>query len=189
MPHLTISARAGIDNNKLSVAYTVRNDTEENVYLFVVLWDFDNKGKAVLDSFPAYVSIDDRRVLQLGKIVYPHPKHQFVELRVVPFARLLPAGKEWQDRMVFELPINEYSPYYIATADSLWDEVSAKALRVCVSYIASLDGLESHETPIEGALRLEHPDLLKRIKVVSSGDIALEAAVLRRADEFERFSC
>lgn len=185
----SLSAKVDIDDKQLTVSCALTNETGMNIYVFVVLWTLDKDGKAVPDSCPMYASIDDRRVLHLGKVVHPLPREKFVEQRIVPFAKVLGAGQTWQEKLEFRLPVREYNPYYLATDQTLWDEVSVGALQVCVDYFIEADGLKLHATPLEGSFRLEHPELLKRIQRVTSGTIAVKAPALRRTEKFERFAC
>ena len=188
MKDVSLSVKAAADEKRLSVSCSLMNETGVKVYVFATMWTVKD-GKIVPDPHSAYVSIDDKRVLHLGKIVHPVPKEKFVEQRFVPFATAVAAGQKWEQKLQFDLPIQEFNPYYLASDKTLWDEVSLNALRVCVDWIADVEGLKLHETPIEGAFRLEHPELIKRIARVTSEETAVKTKGLRRTDRFERFAC
>jgi len=188
MSNVSLTAKATADDKKLSVSYSLLNDTGKRIYVFAVLWAVKD-GKIAPDPHAAYASIDDKRKLHLGKIVHPLPKERFVEGRYVPFVKLVAAKGKWEEKLEFELPVQEFNPYYVAEDKTLWDEVSLGAARLCVDYLVDMEGLKAHEAPIEGSFRLEHPQLLKLIERAVSSDMPIKAAGLRRTDSFERFSC
>jgi hypothetical protein len=188
MSKVSLTVKAAADEKKLSVSCSLMNDTGVKLYVFAALWIVKD-GKIVPDPHSAYASIDDQRVLHLGKIVHPLPKEKFVEQRFVPYATAVPVGQKWEQKLQFDLPVQEFNPYYLASDKTLWDEVSVNGLRVCVDWIAEVEGLKLHETPIEGAFRLEHPELLKRLARVTSDETAVKMKGLRRTDKFERFAC
>jgi hypothetical protein len=188
MTKVTLSAKATVDGKKLTVACLLTNETAKKIYLFTDLWVVKD-GKIVPDSHPAYVSIDEKRILHLGKIIHPLPKEKFVEQRYVPFARPIAAGGKWEGKLEFELPVQEFNPYYVNDDNAQWDEVTIVAVQVCVDWMEEVEGLKPHPTAIDGAFRLEHGQLLKLIQRTSTGDLPLKAAALRRADSFERFTC
>jgi hypothetical protein len=188
MSKVLLSAKAATDDKKLTVSYSVVNETGKKLYVFAVLWTV-KEGKIVAEPHPAYASIDDKRALHLGKIVHPLPKQRFVEGRYVPFAKAVAVKGKWEEKLEFALPVQEFNPYYIAEENSLWDEVALGTARLCVDYVVEVDGLKAHEAPIEGSFRLEHPQLLKLVERATSADMPLKAAGLRRTDTFERFTC
>jgi hypothetical protein len=189
MTKVSLFAKIDVDQERLAVSCSLTNDTGKSIHAFVALWTVDKDGNMRIDSHPTYASIDDERVLHLGKIAHPVPMEKFVERRIIPFVRQLAPAQKWEEKLEFKLPAQEYNPYYIATDKTLWDEITARAIRVCVDYVIDFDGLRLHETPIEGAFRLEHPELLKRLQRVTSEEVAVKVPGLRRADKFERFAC
>jgi hypothetical protein len=188
MSNVSLTAKASADNKKLTVTCSLVNDTAKKIYIFAALWAVKDV-KLVPDPHPAYASIDDKRVLHLGRVVHPLPKEKFVEQRYVPFALPVSAGGKWEEKLGFELPVQEYNPYYVSDDETQWDEVPIGSLQVCIDWFAEVEGLKTHETPIEGALRLEHRELLKLIQRTSSEVCAIKVAGLRRTDKFERFVC
>ena len=188
MSNVSLSAKASTDNKKLTVACTLVNNTGKKIYVFAALWAAKD-GKLVPDPHPAYASIDEKRVLHLGKIVHPLPKEKFVEQRYVPFVLPVATGGKWEQKLEFELPVQEYNPYYLSDDETQWDEVAITSLQVCVDWIADVEGLKTHETPIDGVLRLEHRELLKLIQRASGEPSPIKVSGLRRPDKFERFAC
>jgi hypothetical protein len=188
MSKLPLSAKAIADTKKLSVTCSLTNDTGKKIYLFTALW-IVQEGKFVPAPYPAYASIDEKQKLHLGKVVHPLPKEKFVEMRYVPFARPVAANSKWEEKLDFDVPVQEFNPYYINTNESQWDEATITSLQVCVDWIAEVDGLKLHDSPLEGAYRLEHPEIMKRISRATSAPVPLKVAALRRADQFERFDC
>jgi hypothetical protein len=188
MPNVSLTVKANADNKKLTVACSLANNAGKKIYLFAALWAVKD-GKLVADPHAGYASIDDKRMLHLGKIVHPLPKEKFVEQRYVPFALPVSAGGKWEEKLEFELPLQEYNPYYVSDDETQWDEVAIMSLQVCIDWFTDAEGLKTHETPIDGALRLEHRELLKRIERTTSEAVPIKAAGLRRTDKFERFAC
>src|SRR4029079_7463883 len=103
MSNVLLSVKASTDNKKLTVACSLVNNTGKKIYVFAALWAVKD-GKVVPDGHPAYASIDEKRVLHLGRLVHPLPKEKFVEQRYVPFALPVAAGGKWEQKWQFELP-------------------------------------------------------------------------------------
>ena len=170
----------------LAVTYSVVNPAPGPIYLFNVLWTFGEGGGRVLDSIPLYASLDAGGRLVLGKVVYPRPRLELVEVANVPLARKVEPGEAWTETVNLTLPVQEHSPYYRATPSGEWQDVEVNAASFWISWIAETAGLVVRPGWASGALDVWHPELWKLIGTAKTLWHPLSVPARRRVGGFER---
>jgi hypothetical protein len=184
---LGLSAHFQVDAKELVAEYEVTNTRAHAVYLFNVLWAFDAKGQYVAASSPAYVSLRRDGQLYIGKIVPPLPRDEEVELRVVPFATKVEAGRSYKETLKFPLPVSEYSAYFPAKPDSKYRSATAHSVVFALQFVNDVKGMEAKPAPLPDALQLSHPKLLGLIETVRARPEKIEVPVNQRDGNFEEF--
>lgn len=181
-PEVTFSRGDGA----LSVAYSVANTLGQPIYLFNVLWTFGEAGGRVLDPIPLYASVDAGGELVLGKIVYPRPRLELVEIANVPLARKVEPGASWKETVEVPLPVREHSPYFRGVPSGEWQDVEVRAACFWISWIPEVAGLLARPGWAEGALDVWHPELWKRLVTAKSPRHPIAVPARRRVGAFER---
>lgn len=184
-PTLTVAFSA--DEKGVRVTYSVKNTTQTPIYLFNVIWDFDKTGNYVKAPQPAYVSLDGKNVLNVGKIIHPLPRSQKVELRIIPFGTKVEPGKEFSETVELKAPVEEYNPYFAREVDSTTEERKSSSARFFLHFTRQSDALDIKPAPLGKALLLSPPNLGDAIETLSSRPQPLEVVVNKRTDNFEPF--
>jgi len=184
-PTLTVDISA--DEKGVRVTYRVKNTTRAPIYLFNVLWDFDKTGNYANAPQPAYVSLDGKNVLNIGKIIHPLPRSQKVEMRIIPFGTKVEPGKEFTESFELKTPVEEYNPYFVREPDSTTEERRSGSVRFLLHYTRQSDSLSVKPAPIGDALLLSPPNFQDAIETLSSRPQPMEVVVNKRTDKFEPF--
>lgn len=182
MPDLQAVIRA--EDNKLTVSYTVKNTTDEAIYLFNVLWDMDNTGNYVSAPQPLYAALKDDGTLLLAKKILPLPKKK-IELRVIPFVTKIEAGDEFSEDLTLDLPVEEYNQYYPKTDSTEYEIRKSGSVIFTVQFIRESDELKINEAAFSDAQTVWHPDLFGNVETLESKPKPVEVTVNKRLDEFE----
>lgn len=184
-PILTVDLQA--DEKVIRVTYKIRNTTQTPIYLFNVIWDFDKTGNYTIAPQPAYVSLDGRNVLNIGKIINPLPRSKKVEVRIVPFGTKVDAGKEFTETFELAVPVAEYNPYFPREEDSTTEPKKSDKVRFVIDFTRQSDSLVVDQAPIGNALRLSPPNLNDAVETLTSEPQTLEVLVNKRTDPFEEY--
>jgi hypothetical protein len=153
-----------------------------------VIWDFDKTGNYAMAPQPAYVSLDSKNVLNIGKIIHPLPRSQKVEVRIVPFGTEVEPGREFTETFELKTPIEEYNVYFPNEADSTTEERKAGSVRFLLHFTRRSDALVVKPAPFGNALLLSPPNFQDAIETLSSEPRPLEVVVNKRTDPFESFA-
>jgi hypothetical protein len=176
-----------LSESTLHVTYSVLNSGNQSIFLFNVFWQFSLKGPPVPDQYPLYVSLEPEGLLKFGKMIHPTPRLKFVEMANIPMVSKVEPGKVWKESLTLPLPVQEHNPYYPAGPSSLWKDARSQFVEFWMSWMPHVSDLDVKPAPIEGALNVRHPQLLKLVNITKSPRIPLAVPVQRRVDTFERF--
>ena len=171
--------------SSLEVTYKVSNMTGSDIYLFNVILDTNKIDSVSPHKF--YSCLRDDGTLVLGKMIPKLPMLRSVELREIPYVTKVEAGKEYSEKVVLQLPLDEYNPYFQKTAESKSEVRTSENAILVVQFIRDIKGLELKETKIPDAFSVWHQDLFGNVETMSSDSRPLMVKVNRRLDEFERF--
>lgn len=97
-------------DERLRVEYRLRNEGSSDLFVFDRLFQEEPSGARVLDDDMAYVSIEGHAIL-LRRAMVPIPPETKVESPVIPYASVLPAGRESHVVFHLALPLRENDPY------------------------------------------------------------------------------
>lgn len=184
---ISFEVAARVQGEQLQVDYRLKNDRQQSVFLFNVLWDTNSRGDIVAAPSPVYVSLPQEGILHLSQQIPPLPKGKRVERRIVPFATKVAPGETASKIYTLGLPLQEYNPYF-PTEDGVPEEVvTARELVFTLQFVVALDGMDIREAPLSGALELFHPQLLARVETVQCHPQSLGVRVRKRLDKFEDF--
>ncbi len=178
-----------ISDSKFQIVCSLKNNSPHDIFLFSELWKFSREGKLVPECVPLYCSMSRERVLCLGSIIHPLPRNKFVEVRNIPFATLLRPGETWNRSFELEVPVREHNPYYVETAETIWDEICSSKVSICIDYIVKDEEQNLIALPLNGVFRMESPELLESVRRINAVGLDLEIPTLVRRDKFERFEC
>jgi hypothetical protein len=115
------------------------------------------------------------------------PVLRTVELREIPYVTKVEAGKEFSEKVVLQLPLDEYNPYFQKTTESKTEVRASEQALLVVQFIRKVDGLEVKETKVPGAFSVWHQNLFGNVETLSTDPRPVLVKVNRRLDDFERF--
>jgi hypothetical protein len=184
---ISFEVAARVQGEQLQVGYRFKNDRQQSVFLFNVLWDTNARGDIVAAPSPVYVSLPQQAILRLSQQVPPLPKGKRVERRIVPFATKVPPGEAASKIYTLALPLQEYNPYFPAEDGAPEELITARELVFTLQFVVRMDGMDIREAPLSGALELFHPQLLARVETIQCHPQPLEVRVRRRLNKFEEF--
>lgn len=185
MPKLDV--QLAVKEKSIQIDYKVTNTTGSPIYLFNVIWEYENSGKVKLSSPNAYVSLRNNSTLLVAKQVAPLPKTKAVELRVVPLATKLEAGKDFAESVVLPIPVEEFNPYFIKQESSRTEPAVAESLVFAIQFIREIDGLDVRPGDLANSLFVRHSDLFGNLELLEGFPKSVELKVEKRMDAFERF--
>ena len=171
----------------LLVEYKVKNETDVAIYLFNVIYDWDNEGTPVVVKNGLYACLRKDGVLHLAKQVLPLPRQKMVEVRRIPFTTKVDAGAEFGEKVEIPVPVKEYNQYFWERPNSEYDDRIAESVVFTVQFIRASDALKIIDTNIPGAHQVWHPDLFTNIQTINSKAYSVAVRVKKRLDEFEEF--
>ena len=184
-PKLEVSISA--DEKTLTLEYKVKNTTNKPIYLFNILWDMDKDGKAFRAKESVYSCLRDDQTLFLGKQIAKLPMIASVEFREIPYVTKLEAGKEFAEKIKIDIPVEEYSPYFLKATDAKTELKSSENVIFALQFISDVEGLKMSPTTIENAFTVSHPNLFTNVETLTSKSRELSVTVNRRTSDFERF--
>jgi hypothetical protein len=182
-PKLEVAFNAS--ETSLEVTYKVKNTTSSDIYLFNVIMHTDQPD--TLSPHKFYSCIRDDGTLVLAKMIPKLPSIGSVEFREIPYVTKVEAGKEFSEKEVLPLPLEEYSPYFQKNAESKTEVRLAERGILVVQFIRQKDGLEVKETKIPNAFSVWHQNLFGNVETLSTDSRPVGVKVDRRLDTFERF--
>lgn len=169
----------------LEVEYRVRNTTGNPIYIFNVILDTDQI--ETVSPFKFYSCLRDDGTVVLAKAIPKLPAIASVEVRDIPYATKVDAGKEFSEKVEVPLPLEEYNPYFQKDHNSKVEQRESDRIYLVVQFIRQQEGLEVKETKIANALKVDHNDLFGKVETLKSDKRPIEIKVNRRLDTFERF--
>lgn len=170
---------------ELEVTYTVKNTLDKPIYLFNVLWDMTEDGKAFRAEKQLYVSLQEDKTLLAAKKIPKLPAIRSVEFREIPYVTKVDAGGEFSETINLPVPVEEYNPYFPKTDDSEVKEVLADNVQFEIQFIPEVDSLELKVTGIENVWSVWHPDIFGNVETLRSKPSPVSVKVNKRLDEFE----
>jgi hypothetical protein len=171
----------------LVVEYKIKNETDVAIYLFNVIYDWDNNGTPVVVKNGLYACLRKDGVLHLAKQVLPLPKQKMVEVRRIPYTSKVEPGEEFSEKVEIAVPVKEYNQYFWERPNSEYEDRIAESVVFTVQFIRGSEALKVTETNIPGALQVWHPDLFGHIESINSKAYPVAVRVKKRLDEFEEF--
>lgn len=184
---VTLTTEISLQDKTLRVEYRIKNNTEKPIYLFNVLWDFNQSGDYIPAPQPVYSCLQNDGSFHLSKQIPPLPKNKRVELRRVPFVTKIEAGEDFNEKFELSVPLSEYNPYFPKTGEGIEENKPAKSVYLSVQYIREMDGLEVKPSPMADALSVWHQDLIAQSEILNSRPKTIAVQVKKRTDYFEEF--
>lgn len=184
---VTLTTEINLQDKTLRVEYRVKNNTEKPIYLFNILWDFNQSGDYIPAPQPVYSCLQNDGAFHLSKQILPLPKNKRVELRRVPFVTKIEAGEEFNEKFELSVPLSEYNPYFPKKSDDNEENKSAKSIYLSVQYIREMDGLEVKPSLMDNTLSVWHQDLIAKSEILTSRPKTISVQVKKRTDYFEEF--
>jgi hypothetical protein len=182
-----LETKISLTDKTLTVEYKVSNTTDKSIYLFNILWDVDNDGKAFIAKEEVYVCLKDNKTLSVSKMIPELPSIQSVEFREIPYVTEVEAGQELSEKITLAVPIDEYNPYFPKMQGSKTEFQTSENVVFSLDFIREIDGLELKKTAIENAFSVWHKNLFGNVETLTSNPKANFVQINKRQDEFERF--
>jgi hypothetical protein len=184
---LEMEAAIRLAGGALSVGYRVRNVSAAPLLLFNVLWDVPESAY-VKAPFPAYVCVRGGQELHVAQQILPHPKLMKLEVRNVPFVTRLAPGASTAAQLTFPVPVEEYSVYYPQDPKAEKQLITVNRVVFTLQYMAETGNVKTMPAPLEGALRVEHPDLFSQVRTIDSQPMSSpDIHVAKAPQPFEEF--
>ena len=152
---LSMAADARIEGEKLVVEYTVRNKTDQNIYLFDQMVAYDGN-VPVVDQDTAYCFFEEPNTLRLVRATLRLPLEKEVRVQEIPFARAVPPRGEVTGKIQLKLPVVEKSAFYAPPKEETSKEVECRRVRLLVGWTRPHEGMTIAEVEAGGvkALRI-----------------------------------
>jgi hypothetical protein len=185
MPKLDVKIDTA--GNSLTLEYKVKNITSQTIFLFNVLYNWDNSGTPIIDDHQVYSCLLHDGTLHLAKQILPLPKLKKVEIRRIPYTTKLLPGEEFSEKVTLKVPIEEYDPYFPRKPDSVTEDRAAEFVYFTLQFIRETEDLKELETNIPKAFAVSHPNIFGAVETLDSRRIATLVKVEKRKDDFEEF--
>ena len=185
IPKLDVKIK--VVGDSLTLEYKVKNTTPTTIYLFNVLYVWDNSGTPVIDQHVVYSCLSGDGTLHLSKQILPLPRLKKVEVRRIPFTTKVLAGGEFGEKVSIKIPVEEYNPYFMKGPNSEVEPRAAESIFFSIQFIRESDQLHVAETNIPNAFSVNHPSLLSSVESIQSRPTPTMVKVEKRKDPFEAF--
>jgi hypothetical protein len=182
-----LEASINLREKRLEIEYKVKNTTEKPIYLFNVLWEYDNTGKVHFSPQKAYACLRNDGTLYLAKIIPPIPQVRSVEIRLIPYVTKVDAGKEFIEKVELVVPVEEFNPYFPKMPNSELENRFAESVEFGLQFLRESDGLKVSPTQIEKASSVWHPNIFGNVENLITKPKPISVEVRYRKDAFERF--
>jgi hypothetical protein len=173
--------------SSLVLEYKIKNTTGKPIFLFNVLFEWDNQGTPLGITDSVYACLRKDGTLHLAKQILPLPAHKMVEVRRIPYTTRLEVNEEFREKVNIKIPVEEYNPYFYKKADSAVEPRTAESAFFTIQFIRNSDMLEVTKTMIPNAFAVDHPDLFAAVETIDSKPIPITVKVNKRIDTFEEF--
>jgi hypothetical protein len=171
----------------LIIDYKVKNVTATPIYLFNVLYEWDNSGTPIVVPNTVYTCMRKDGTLHLAEIILPLPSQKMVEVRRIPYATKVGANEEFRRKIEIKIPVEEYNPYFPKKPDSQIESRLAEYMIFSIQFLRESDKVEVLPTTIPNAVSVDHPDLFHAVETLSSPPKPVGVKVNKRLDAFEEF--
>ena len=180
-----LQTEINLQQENLQVKYKVKNVTEEEIYLFNVLWDWNSQGQYILDPKPAYATMAEPGLLHIAKQIPAVPKTRRVEVRRIPFVTKIAAGETFEDEFTIKVPVEEYNPYFPKEQNSETELIEADSVVFSTQFVFGSDEFEIKDAPLQNSYSIWHPELLNKVETLWSKASPINIKVDKRLDQFE----
>jgi hypothetical protein len=180
-----LQTEINLQQENLQVKYKVKNVTEEEIYLFNVLWDWNSQGQYIPDPKPAYATMAEPGLLHIAKQIPALPKTRRVELRRIPFVTKVAPGETFEDVFTIKVPVEEYNPYFPKEQNSETELIEADSVVFSTQFVFGSDELEIKDAPLQNSYSIWHPELLNMVETLRSKESPVNVKVEKRLDPFE----
>lgn len=150
MAEVTLKGDARIENNKLIVDYTFRNNTDRPVYVFDEMIAYDGEQKPVIDRKTAYCFFEEPKTLRLARATLRLPLEKDVYSLEIPYAREVKPKTEVKGTIELEIPVKEKSPFYAPPMPENSKIMRAEKVRLLVGWTHQREGMTIMEVNIGG---------------------------------------
>lgn len=183
----TLQANISLNDKTLNIEYKVKNTTDKAIYLFNVLWEMGNDGKAFPAEHKLYICLRSDKTLLLAKQIPKLPLIDSVEFREIPYVTRVDAGKEFSEKINLPVPVEEFSPYFPKMENSTTELQTSENVIFKAQFIREIEGLEVKKTTIENAFKVWHRDIFGNVENLETKPKAIFVEVNKRTDKFEEF--
>jgi hypothetical protein len=187
VPGLALDVSAQVNNGKLRLTYSLKNQRQQVIFPFSVLWASSPRGDVIPAPIPFYVTLPQPGLLHLSQQIPPLPVGKRVEQRIIPFATSLTPGQIFSKSYDLDLPLQEYNPYFPPNDSTREDLVSTTDLIFTLQIVADQPGIHSRPAQLPDALFLTHPALMAHVETLRSQPIPVRVTVKKRLDQFGEF--
>lgn len=182
--HLSLSGKASVENGKLSVEYTLRNNLPYSVYVFDEMIAYNSEGRPQIDRSIAYRFWEEPKTLRLVRAVLKMPLEKEVYSLEIPYARELKAQAALTGKIELDVPVKEKSPFYGFPKPDASKEVECDRIKLYLGWTEATDGIKIQEATVGSAkvLRIRG----KWQPRVVSEDFNVGVKVIAHTDTFDR---
>jgi len=183
---LSMTAEAKVEGEKLIVEYTVKNKTDQDIYLFDQMVGY-RENVAVVDPDTAYCFFEEPDTVRIVRATLRLPLEKEVRVLEIPFARAVPGRGEVTGKVVLSVPVAEKSPFYAPPKEDNSKEVDCRKIRLIIGWTKFHEGMTITEVDaggikalrIRGAWPAPYQRFLKQ-------DFSLPVKVIAHTDIFDR---
>ena len=181
-----LEAAARREGDKLIVEYTVRNNTQHDIYLFDQMISYGGN-KQIIDPNKADSFFDEPKTLRLVRGILQLPGEKDVKVYVKPYVRSGPGRDEAKGRIELPVPVPEMSTFYGLPDPENSKTVDCEKIRLLIGWVEFRNGMKIDEDDVSGQ---------KVLRVSGSWDkpyqrllektLTVKVSVVVRTDTFDR---
>jgi len=174
--HLAVSIKK-MDENHLSISYTLRNDSNKSLLVFNRLYAADSMGNIKIKPDRFYIYPENGATLAVTRRVMPIPAGREVESPEVPLGVILKTGRELSETGTLALPLKMDTPY--GSGEDMKPAVF-KELSFSLGVAPLDDALPIRRVKVEGAeaLTLPYGPALKNQVILTAAPVTIELQAL-----------
>lgn len=186
MKSISLRAKAKKSDDKLIIEYEIENHAEQNLYVWDRMIGYNKSGQFI-DEERAYVFWEEPKTIRVVRANLPLPFDRDVARKEIPFVRSLAAREKINGKIVLDLPVPEYSPFYPPLSEETTKKEKASVVRLLIGWSEFREGMVIREQTVGGKNVLAiRGNWEKPYHKLLAKEMPVEAEILVHSDAFDR---
>lgn len=149
MKMVSITGKAEKTDSELVISYTVKNHSDESIYLWDRMIGYTDQGQTI-DQSSAYVFFEEPSTIRIIAADLPLPENMDIGRKEIPYARIFKGKSSLTGEIKLQLPIKEFSPYYGPLDEENQEAKETTEIRLIIGWTRSRKGMKITERNVGG---------------------------------------